>query len=174
LDYKEDTPPDWSRIFKGYDADIEENRDRIASDNREILDQTASNKDRDQDYKRDYICLTYSKVESLLAQITFNINSFLRFAQDLAFARQGVNINLFPCFYTNIQTDLYLYTTVYYDFRRGLKPVRVKLQKVLYYCAGRVIGHKDITLYIFFLKMYTPDKVTNFPRKGDREKHNLL
>jgi hypothetical protein len=63
---------------------------------------------------------------------------------------------------------------VYYDFRRGLKPVRVKLQKVLYYCAGRVIGHRDITLYIFFLRIYTLDKVTNFPRKGDKEKYNLL
>ena len=120
------------------------------------------------------MCLTCSEIELDLAQASFDINSFLGFAQDLAFARQGLDVNLFPRFYTNIQNDLYLYTTVHYDYRRGERPVRVKLHQVPHYCFGRVLGHEDITLYIFFPRMFALEKATNFPGKGTGQAHNLL
>ena len=83
----------------------------------------------------------------------FDIDSFLGYTRSLAFAKQGFDINLFPRFHANIQNNLYLYTTIYYDYGRGEKPVKVKLQKVPHYCLGRVLGHEDILVYIFFPKI---------------------
>ena len=79
----------------------------------------------------------------------FDIDSFLGYTRSLAFAKQGIDINLFPYFYANIQSNLHLYTIVYHDYRRGEKLIKVKLQKVLYYCLGRVLSYEDIIVYIF-------------------------
>ena len=163
IDREQSEQPNWPRIFEGQDPEPGANRDQSVSD--ESVDQA---------YNSDHLCLTCSEIESIQAQVSFDIDSFLGFAQDLAFARQGLDINLFPRFHTNIQTNLHLYTTVLYDFGKGEKQVRVKLQKVPHYCAGRVLGHEGITFYVFFPRMYEPDKATNFPGKGDGEPYNLL
>jgi len=122
----------------------------------------------------DHLCLTCSEVESIPLAISFDIDSFLEFAQSLAFACQRVNFNLFLHFYINIQNDLYLYITVYHDYSRGERPVHIKLKKVSYYYANRILSYKNITFYIFFPRIYDPDKPTNFSRKSNKETYNLL
>ena len=104
----------------------------------------------------------------------FDIDSFLGYASSLAFARQGVLINLYPRFHTNITSGLHLYSTVHHDFGRGEKAIRVLLHTVPHYCLGRVLGHKDASIFIFFPCMFYPDKATNFPGKGNGEAHALL
>jgi len=157
--------PNWQYVFEGQgeDADLQANQD---------LNDIAEMANLQQD--SDHLCLTCSEVEPVPLAVSFDIDSFLGFAQSLAFARQGVDFNLFPRFHTNIQNDLHLYMTVYHDYGRGERPVHVKLKKVPHYYAGRVLGHEDITFYIFFPRMYDPDKPTNFPGKSNGETHNLL
>jgi hypothetical protein len=106
--------------------------------------------------------------------VRFDIDSVLGFAQSLAFAREGLDINFFPCFYTNIQNDLYTYTTLSYDFGKGEKLIQRKIHQVPHYRLGRLLGREDITVYILFPRMYDPQKSTNFPGKGGGSAGNLL
>ena len=104
----------------------------------------------------------------------FDIDSFLGFANSLAFAKQGISVNFYPRFHTNIQGDLHLYTIVHHDYRRGEREIKVKLYKVPHYCLGRVISYEDTTVYVFFPRMYDPEKATNFPGSGGGQTHDLL
>lgn len=160
---EEHAQPDWPRIFEGCESEPERDQDWSESE-----------QEADEGQGPDHICLACSQVEARTIEVMFDIDSFLGYTRSLAFAKQGFDINLFPRFHANIQNNLHLYTTVYYDYGRGEKPVKVKLQKVPHYCLGRVLGHEDILVYIFFPKMYHPDKVTNFPGSGGGRKHDLL
>jgi hypothetical protein len=161
---RESSPiPDWSKCFDGYDVDSLADREGVTSDEESIQDEHAP-----------YICVSCSQSKAGSSVIRFDIDSFLGFTHSLAVACQGIDINLFPRFHTNIRTDLHLYTKVFYDFGKGEKAIRVKLQKVPHYCLGRILGHEDISLYIFFPRMYEPDKPTNFPGKGSGQPHHLL
>jgi hypothetical protein len=174
--------PNWQRIFEGRDSEEDIDRDENGGQegDKELADHNGyrggpgSDSGPDRSQTRDSLCLECSCIQPGSAEVTFDIDSFLGFAQDLAFARQGIDINLFPRFHTNIQNSLHLYYTVYHDSGQGERPVRVKLQNVPHYCFGRVLGHEDITLYLFFPRMYIPEKATNFPGKGGGETHNLL
>jgi hypothetical protein len=161
---RESSPiPNWPKYLDGCDIDLLANREDVSSDGVSIHDRYAPN-----------ICVSCSEIIPGPSAIRFDIDSFLGFTHSLAVARQGIDINLFPRFHTNIRTDLHLYTKAYYDFGKGEKAIRVKLQKVPHYCLGRILGHEDITLYIFFPRMYEPDKPTNFPGKGSGQPHHLL
>ena len=120
------------------------------------------------------MCLICLEIESVLLAVSFDIDSFLGFAQSLAFVCQRIDFNLFLYFYINIQNDLYFYITVYYNYSRSKRPVYVKLKKVFYYYAGRILGYKDITFYIFFFWIYNSDKLTNFSKKSNKEIYNFF
>ena len=64
--------------------------------------------------------------------------------------------------------------TVYYNYSRGERPVYIKLKKVSYYYAGRILDYKDIIFYIFFSRIYNSDKSINFFEKNNRKTYNLL
>jgi hypothetical protein len=82
---------------------------------------------------------------------------------------------LSPRFHYNIWTDLYIRMTAWRNSPRGLKAVQVPLHHVPHYCLGRVVGHKDITVYLFFPRMYEPGKQQNFPGRGSSgQAHYLL
>ena len=120
------------------------------------------------------MCLACSQVDRANAQASYDIDSSLGYATSLAFARQGLRINLYPRFHTNIKTNLHLFEIVKFDFGRGEKSVKVPLHDVPHYYLGRVIGHEDTNVYIFFPRMWNPEKQTNFPGSGDGEAHDLL
>ncbi len=156
--------PNWPLAFEGRLAVSDDNGDSSEEGGSEGGSQGRGGPD---------LCLSCSQLESA-AEVSFDIDSFLGYAHSLAFARRGITINLFPQFHSNIRTDLHLYYTVYHDFGRGPRPVKVKLHQVPHYYLGRVIGHEDISTYIFFPRMYDPEKPTNFPGKGGGQAHDLL
>ena len=162
--------PDWARAFEGSSSSLPEASlvpDRPQSPN-------SNNSSTNPSRIVDELCLKCSQISSHPTAISFDIDSFLGYAQSLAFARQGLDINLFPRFYTNIQSNLHIYTTVYYDSGKGEKPFQVQLHKVPHYRVGRVSGHGGTNVYIFFPRMYAPDKPTNFPGKGGGETSHQL
>jgi len=157
----------WQRIFEGHNTEIpkeETNSKREESDlEPEINDPRAK------------LCMNCSQTHADSATIQYDFDSFLGYAQSLAFARHGLQINLAPKFAMNISTDIHLYTVVIDTSNPNHPRERpIKLYRVPHIYLGRVINHEDITVYIFFPNMWFPEKKTNFPRKGDREASSLL
>jgi hypothetical protein len=121
-----------------------------------------------------HLCLACSQTKQRSAVVRFDIDSILGFAQSLAFAREGLDINFFPRFHTNIQKDLHTYTTLSFDFGKGERLIQRKIHQVPHYRFGRLLGHEGISVYILFPRMYDPQKPTNFPGKGSGSAENLL
>jgi hypothetical protein len=92
----------------------------------------------------------------------------------LAFARNGVLLDLVPQFNNNIQTNLYLYYPVMQYTEQGPKQVQAHLQDIIHYRLGKVAGQEDIDIYMLFSVDFDLNKPTNFPRKKDRQKHRFL
>lgn len=99
---------------------------------------------------RPSLCLYYSQHPDLSVTVQYDFDSLLGYARSLAFTRQGIDINLYPRFHTNLQTDLHLYSTVSCDYGQGPKDIKVKLYMIPHYCLGRVLSYEDIAVYIFF------------------------
>jgi hypothetical protein len=119
------------------------------------------------------IYLEYSQIKSDLYTIQYNIDSFLGFPKSLAFAQQGLEIYLFLHFYINLGTNLYIYIPVRTG-RHG-RTSKVPIYKVPYYCLGKVLSYEDISVYLFFPRIYNIDKPTNFPGKADSNRvYSLL
>jgi hypothetical protein len=166
-------------------SDEERDRDGDASDQEVDLDRTATSPESKTSpgaegealaHSREHagFCLRCSQSTRGSAEMCFDIDSFLGYASSLAFARQGVAINLYPRFSSNIKSNLHLYSTVHYDFGRGEKAISIPLHKVPHYYLGRVIGHEDTSVFILFPRMFYPEKETNFPGRSDGEAHGLL
>jgi hypothetical protein len=163
--------PDWQRIFEGTSTTMEDADSGEQTD----YDLTDSESGANRHPRTPELCLKCSQYnDPPSAKILYDIDSFLGYATSLAFARQGITINLYPRYHTNIRTNLHLYTTVFHDYGKGPKAMRVKLHRVPHYCLGRVLGHEDISVYVFFPGMFDPEKPTNFPGKGAGEPHGLL
>lgn len=163
--------PNWAQIFDGYEASKhEDSAGSTPSRGRPAREPTPTPPP-----DAGHLCLRCSQVEAPSAEISFDIDSLLGFADSLAFARQGLTITLSPRFHYNIQTDLHIRMTAWRDSPRGLTAVQVPLHHVPHYCLGRVVGHEDITVYLFFPRMYEPGKQQNFPGRGSSgQAHHLL
>jgi hypothetical protein len=81
---------------------------------------------------------------------------------------------LFPCFFSNIKMNLHLITIAFYNSGKGKQVARVPLHYVLHYCLRKVLGHKNILIYILFLYIYNPKKPTNFLGRDGGLGLNLL
>jgi hypothetical protein len=167
------------------DGDEERDQDGDASDQAVDLDRPATSPASETSqgaegeapaYSREHagFCLRCSQSTKGSAEVCFDIDSFLGYASSLAFARQGVAINLYPRFSSNIKSNLHLYATVHYDYGRGEKAISIPLHKVPHYYLGRVIGHEDTSVFILFPRMFYPEKETNFPGRSDGKAHGLL
>jgi hypothetical protein len=141
-------PPDWRYIFEGQ-VD-EEDLDPIR------------------------VCLPCSEQVHRPIHSRFDFDSILGFAQSLGFAKRGIMVNLAPQFSTNIQTNLHLSLPVTYTVGQREHTRQVSLHKIPHYRLGRLIGHGDVDVYIFFPQQWSPDKPTNFPGKEAGEKHGVL
>ncbi|OBT60329.1 hypothetical protein VE03_10768, partial [Pseudogymnoascus sp. 23342-1-I1] len=175
-------PPNWPLAFEGRaasdgasSATEEAGSPRDGSDEEAGRPRDGSEGEAEQGREGAQVCLRCSQVGGETpAEINFDIDSFLGYASSLAFARRGVTINLFPRFHSNLRTNLHLYTTAYHDAGRGERPMKVPLHRVTHYCLGRVLGHEDISIYVFFPRMFAAERATNFPGKGGGDEHHLL
>jgi hypothetical protein len=86
-DQEEHQPPKWQQAFKGYGGG--------SVPNQELPDEED---EANQPHSHAHLCLACSQIPPRAAQILFDIDSFLGFAHSLAFAKQGININLYPRF----------------------------------------------------------------------------
>jgi hypothetical protein len=76
----------------------------------------ASNQDLDSgdlvieyDPRQVYLCLACSQTMAPLLWAEYNIDSKLGFISSLVFAREGINLNLYPQYHQNIKTNIYLF-----------------------------------------------------------------
>ena len=164
------SPPNWAPAFEGLSS-VPHQDGPEQEPNRH---QSGGSLLAGQGQKPNHLCLACSQTEQRSMAVRFDIDSVLGFAQSLAFAREGLDINFFPRFHTNIQNDLHTYTTLSYDFGKGEKLIQRKIHQVPHYRLGRLLGREDITVYILFPRMYDPQKPTNFPGKGGGSAGNLL
>jgi hypothetical protein len=110
-----------------------------------------------------------------LTEINFDLDSFLSWALSLAFAKQRLLINLTPRFQTNIQTNLKLFIIIPYLTEKGKeRPRKVKIYYVPYYYLRRVIKYEDVSVFVFFLRIYDPEKATNFLGKHNDKIYGQL
>jgi hypothetical protein len=170
-----DTEADTSRQIDSRDTTYEATNSRATVSEEDTSHEQIGHEEvadlQEETYK---ICLNCSRMRPYSYELSYDIDSCLGFAKSLGFARQGLHLNLFPSFQSNIQTNLHLYTTAYHDKGQGEREINVKLHKVPHYCLGRLYGHEDINVYIFFPRMYDPNKPTNFPGKAAMQDANLL
>jgi hypothetical protein len=147
--------PDWERVFDGKHelANVEEEA---------------------QAEERVHVCLHKSEQPNQRTQIKYDIDSHLGYVNSLAFAKQGLMINFAPIFSKHIQTNLHIYTDVFYDTDHGPKPMKVKLQKVPHICLGYMFGQQHTEVFLFFPAQWSPDKATNFPGKENGNKHQII
>ena len=163
--------PNWAQIFDGHEASEHEDSDDPTPNRGRLAGEQTPTPPPD----AGHLCLRCSQVETSSAEISFDIDSLVGFADSLAFARQGLTITLSPRFHSNIRTDLHIQMTAWRDSPQGPKAVQVPLHHVPHYCLGRVVGREDITVYLFFPRMYEPGKEHNFPGRGSSgQAHHLL
>ena len=146
---------EWARVFEGRHAEVDEGEE-------------------EEEEERMHVCLHRSEQAARPMLIQYDIDSLLGYAHSLAFAKQGLMVNLAPQFQANIQTNLHLFTYVTYDYGRGPRPVRVKLHRVPHYCLGYLTHQESTQVYVFFPAQWHPDKPTNFPGKRNGRAHEML
>jgi hypothetical protein len=108
---------EWARVFEGRHADVDEGEE-------------------EEEEERMHVCLHSSEQRHRPTHIKYDVDSTLGYPTSLAFAKHGIMINLAPQFYSNIRTNLHLYTHVTHDYGRGPRQVRVQLHEVPHYCLG--------------------------------------
>ena len=195
--------PDWRALFTGISANSPESSGGIqagnpdqsindpgsessGSSNFEIGHTSRSNRPRiDGDSEpnqqhippdtRPKLCLLCSQIPHCNGHIDWDFDSFLGFAPNLDFARQGLFINSYPRFQQNISSSVHLFSNIT-DTSNPNRPkvIKVPLHKVPHYYFGRVIGRDDISVYIFFPRMWTREKITNFPGNDDDGPSSIL
>jgi hypothetical protein len=171
-------PPDWRLAFEGIRSDIEVPVAAIpepgASDSGPNQDSGDGDSAMEHDPRQIHLCLAYSQTMAPSLWAEYNINSRLGFTSSLAFACEGININLYPQYHQNIKTNIHLFWTIDIITPRGRKPKRVALHQIPYINIGRVHGAKDTEVYIFFPEMYSTEKAINFSGKADNKESKLI
>lgn len=112
-----------------------------------------------QESDRLHVCLHASEINDprQIPKAEFDIDSIMGFPTSLAFAKKGVKMNPAPHMIYNLASDVHL--TLPVDVNG--KPRRVPLHKIPHYLFGRVVGFDDLSLYVFFPRLFNPDYTDN-------------
>jgi hypothetical protein len=125
------------------------------------------------------ICLHCSQSSQVTAAATvmFDIDSIMGFTSSLSFAKQGIRFNLSPQVVSNLSTDLHLALTIPSSDSNGGGNARdeddddndddnddgdnedrhscqIPLHHIPHYQLGRLVGHEDVVLYLFFPRLF--------------------
>jgi len=99
------------------------------------------------------VCLHDEETQAVEPEVAFDIDSFLGFADSLAFARKGLWYQPAPQMRQNMTTDVHLETNAFASSADPEQPVRSRLamlRDVPHFLLGRVTGAHDITLFVLF------------------------
>ena len=99
------------------------------------------------------ICLHEEETPAVAPGVAFDVDSFLGFATNLGFARQGIRCQFAPQMKQNIAADLHLEAPRFNVMDDDAAEPRVtasKLMDIPHYLFGRVVGAPEIELFIFF------------------------
>ena len=109
-----------------------------------------------------HVCLQKEKTKVLAAQVSYDIDSFLGFADSLCFARQGLHYQPAPMRVQNMQTDVHIKSTVFRDIdpqpASPPRPALSMLKDIPHFHFGRVEGGNHIALYILFPHLDNNDR----------------
>ena len=88
----------------------------------------------------------------------WDLDSILAFPRSLAFARRGIVYSPNPLITANISTDIHLTMSVP-DLSDPEHPknIRQPLKKVPHYCFGKVNGFPELSIFLFFPRLYDAD-----------------
>ncbi|PMD11962.1 hypothetical protein NA56DRAFT_652833 [Hyaloscypha hepaticicola] len=121
------------------------------------------------------VCLLCSQMPRYNGHIQWDFDSFLGFAPSLDFAKQGLLLNTYPRFQQNISRSVHLFSNITDTSNpTRLKVIKVPLHNVPHYYFGKIIGRKDISVYIFFPQIWAREKATNFPGSDNGEPSSIL
>ncbi|KIW86929.1 uncharacterized protein Z519_12394 [Cladophialophora bantiana CBS 173.52] len=118
----------------------------------------------DHPYPR-YVCLHTHITPPTDPEISSNVDSFLGFATSLAFAREGLNVELAPQVRKNMTADVHITTTTYHEpstqenhyelsqeDHESVRPraIQTLLRDIPHFFAARLFGARDIEVYFLF------------------------
>jgi hypothetical protein len=107
------------------------------------------------------VCLPCSSNEEAPTPpgVTYDIDSIMGFVPSLALAKQGIRFNLTPHVVSNLESDIHLTFPVSTGHGRTRQ---VPLHTIPHYLFGRLVGHEDITIYLFFPRLWEKSKMNNY------------
>ncbi|KAH7394710.1 hypothetical protein BKA66DRAFT_410383, partial [Pyrenochaeta sp. MPI-SDFR-AT-0127] len=107
-----------------------------------------------------HICLDAEARETMVATTSFDIDSVIGFGTSLAMAKRVIHWNPTQMPVSDLQSDLHLnHRQVHYLDRHGHShTVRKPVHHLPHYMLGRLVGFEDISLYLFFSRLYREDQ----------------
>ncbi|KAF4310499.1 hypothetical protein GTA08_BOTSDO13978 [Botryosphaeria dothidea] len=91
-----------------------------------------------------HICLEVEDRQTVVAKVTFDINSVIGIPSSLAIAKQGLHLNARPVHYVN---------------RHGhAHTVRKPIHQLPHYSFRRLTGFNDVSLYLLFPHLYREEQ----------------
>ena len=107
------------------------------------------------------VCIHCSHQEqpSVLPTVEYDIDSIMGFARSLAVAKQGIRLNLTPQVVSNLATNIHLTFPV---AGQPGQTQQVPLHTIPHYLLGRLIGYDDISIFLFFPRLYKQGRANNY------------
>lgn len=101
-------------------------------------------------------------------KVQWDVDSILAFPTSLAFAKRGLVYLPNPQITANLNTDIHLTMSVP-DLSDPDHPKNIQqpLHKVPHYCLGRVNGFPELAIFLFFPRLYNPER--DFTRLSDED-----
>ena len=106
------------------------------------------------------ICLEIDDQATATAEVAFDIDSVLGFPSSLGIAKQGIRWNPTQMAVSDLRSDLHLdsHLAHYVDSHGHAYSVRKPLHQLPHYTFGRLVGFKDVSLYLFFPHLYREEQ----------------
>ncbi|RKK84479.1 hypothetical protein BFJ68_g17353 [Fusarium oxysporum] len=107
-----------------------------------------------------YICLDEDERVSDGAGVTFDIDSVVAFPSNLAVAKKGIHWSPTRMTVSDLQSGLHLRSipVMFVDTNGKQHQVHRPVHQIPHYTFGRVIGFKDISLYLLFPNLYREEQ----------------
>ena len=102
------------------------------------------------------VCIHKEQTQAVACDVPYDIDSFVGFGDDPAFAKKGLWIQPMSQMRQNMTADIHIETRVFHTSDDPEQPVRsslAMLRDVPHFLLGRVVGAHDITVHVLFPHM---------------------
>ena len=102
------------------------------------------------------VCIHKEQTQAVACDVAYDIDSFVGFSDDPAFAKKGLWMQPVSQMRQNMTTDVHIETRVFHTSDDPEQPVRsslAMLRDVPHFLLGRVVGAHDITVHVLFPHM---------------------